>query len=148
MPLPSHITLGAPRYSRKTASRSARPRAGRASAGFRPARGDEDGAEVPGPAAIGGKAKDLDPLLVHADPLQEAPGPRFMGAVPGDDAHLLPRRELADDLAVRPRDRGEAARPVGLRAGPADPGRLVGLPLGRHAEPRGVYWQRLRAERD
>ena len=44
-----------------------------------------------------------------------------------------PRRQVAHDLAVDPRDRRELARPVGALVRPRQPGRLVRLPLGRHA---------------
>ena len=47
--------------------------------------------------------------------------------VTGDDAR---------DLGVDPRNRAELARPVGLVMRPADPGRAMRLPLGRHAQPR------------
>ena len=53
------------------------------------------------------------------------------------------RRKLAHDLAVDPRDGREPAGPVVAIVRPGDPGGLVRLPLGRHAEAgsRGVCGQ-------
>ncbi len=67
-----------------------------------------------------------------------------MGLGIDQDAHDFARRDLADDLAIDPRDGREFPRPVGAIGGPANPGSLVGLPFSGQAKPEGGgrFWRR------
>src|ERR1700694_318517 len=91
---------------------------------------DEDRPEVPGPAAIRWKAQELDTLAIHADLVEDAAGAQLTGEGVADYPPAPAGRELADDLAVGPRDRGKLPRPIARVVGPAEPGRRVRLPLG------------------
>ena len=93
-----------------------------------------DGPEVARPAAVGRPAEELDAPGRGADPLEDPPRLRLVRLRGHEDADDLALRQLADDLAVDPRDGREAARPVGEVVRPAEPGGLVLLPLRGHAE--------------
>jgi hypothetical protein len=94
----------------------------------------EDRAAVARPAPVG-RVQDEPPAPeVRSGHGQAAPGEPLLGPGLDQDAHLLPGSDLPHDLAVDPADRVELPGPVGGVVGPAEPGRLVGLPLGRHRE--------------
>ena len=99
----------------------------------------EEGAEITGPAAVGGDPEELDAGQIHARTLQHAPGLTLVRDSGDKDPHDLARRELAHDLAVHPRDRADLARPVACLVRPADPCGVMRLPLGGHAEPEGGW---------
>ena len=85
-----------------------------------------------------GKRRNSTRREVHAGALQHAPRAAPRGR--RDWTRMRTRlagRELADDLAVDPGDGRELARPVARVVRPGDPGGLVRLPLGGHAEPAG-----------
>jgi hypothetical protein len=100
---------------------------------------DEGRAGVARPSAIGRDAEELHAGEVDARAREHSPRLRLVGAVLDQDPRRLPRRDPADDLRIDPRDRAEAAGPVGRVVRPADPGRRVRLPLRGHAvaQPRG-----------
>ena len=70
----------------------------------------------------------------------------FRRAVLHQDAHRSTAAQLAHDLGIHPRNGREAARPVVAIVRPGDPGGLVRLPFGGHAEAEGA--RRLRASID
>src|SRR5262249_62398306 len=86
--------------------------------------------------AFDGEGEGPDPARVPAPLLQRPPREPLVRARWDDDPDDLALGELADDLAVHPRDRREAARPVREAVGPGEPRGLVALPLRRH-ERRG-----------
>lgn len=96
----------------------------------------EDGAEVPRPSAVGGPTQELDLAQGSAHLVEHLPRTLLVSGRVHQDAHRLAGGDLADDLAVHPRDGREPARPVGQLVGPAEPGGLVAVPLGGQAELR------------
>ena len=59
----------------------------------------------------------------------------FLGCgIVDNNVDFFPASQMADDLGVDMRDAGELTRPVALVVRPGNPGRLVRLPLGWHAE--------------
>src|SRR2546428_7347512 len=94
----------------------------------------EDRPEVPGPAAVRGKAEDLDPAEIDPGPRQHAPRLALVGCRAHEDARHLAGGELADDLGVHPGNRRELARPIAPVVRPSEPRRVVRLPLRGHAE--------------
>src|SRR5207244_12226087 len=99
----------------------------------------EQGAEVAGPAAVRRDAEELDARGIHTDPLQHAPRPALVRGRIHEDTYDLAGHELASDLAIYPRDRCELARPVAGVVRPPDPGGVVRLPVGGHAEAEGGW---------
>ena len=93
-----------------------------------------------------GKRRKLHPVEVDAH-ARAAPARalRLVGGVVDQQLDPLAGGQLADDLAVDPGDRPEAARPVGRVVRPGEPGRLVRLPLGGHARAGGGGVGRARA---
>src|SRR5262249_59066049 len=85
----------------------------------------------------GGDGAEPDAAGRRAHLLQDPPREPFVRAARDDDPHDLALGELADDLAVDPRDRREAARPVREAMGPGEPRGLVALPLRRHERSGG-----------
>jgi len=53
-----------------------------------------------------------------------------------DDADPFAGRDLLHYFGIDPLNRRHLARPVGAIVRPADPGRVVRLPLGGHSESR------------
>jgi len=96
----------------------------------------EDGAEVARPAAVEREAEELDAGEVYAHAGEEAPREGLLDGRGHEDAHDLAGGELADDLAINPRDGRELPGPVGEAVGPRQPGGLVRLPFRGHAEVR------------
>src|SRR5262249_56064290 len=86
----------------------------------------------------GGDGAEPDAAGRRAHLLQDPPREPFVRAARDDDPHDLALGELADDLAVDPRDRREAARPVREAMGPGEPRGLVALPLRRHERSGGA----------
>src|SRR5262249_2853623 len=88
---------------------------------------DEDGPEVARPAAVEGKAEELDKGGIDGDARQEPARAGLRPRARHEDPHDLPRREVAHDLAVDPGDRRELAGPVREAVRPREPGGLVPL---------------------
>src|SRR5947208_4505965 len=99
----------------------------------------EQGAVIARPPAVGREAEEFDARGVDTDPFEYAPGLALVRGRIHENTYDLARHELANDLAVYPRDRCELARPIARVVRPPDPGGVVRLPLGGHAEAQGGW---------
>ena len=95
---------------------------------------DEDRAGVAQPAPVGGERVEPDVREVGPHVAEDPPGGGPLGGIGDEQVDDFVPGQGADDLAVHPRDRGEPARPVGPLVRPRQPGAVVRLPLGGHAE--------------
>ena len=95
---------------------------------------NKNGSGVAHPAAIGRPLVELDPAHVRAGALEHAARELLLGRRIHQQVNDLARRELAHHLAINPLHRRELPRPIGGIMRPAQPRRLVPLPLRRHGK--------------
>jgi len=69
--------------------------------------------------------------------LKNAPRLFRRHGVLNDQFNPLMPRQIADDLAIDPRDRLKLPRPIAAIMGPSEPRCRMRLPLGRHAVAEG-----------
>ena len=93
----------------------------------------KDRAEVTRPTAVRGETKKVDASEIDPRLLEDAARLRLLDPRVDENADHFARRQLADDFAVHPGDRRKFPRPIGDVVRPADPGRRMRLPFGRHA---------------
>src|SRR2546422_115337 len=87
----------------------------------------------------GREPEELDARGVATDPFEYAPGLALVRGRIHENTYDLARHELANALAVFPRDRCELARPIARVVRTPDTGGVVRLPLGGHAEAQGGW---------
>ncbi len=92
---------------------------------------DERRARIARPAPVGRQTKELDRRIAASGAGEDPFRGQLLRLSADEHPHDFPGRQPPDHLAVGPGDRAELPRPVGPVVGPADPGRLVALPLGR-----------------
>ena len=95
---------------------------------------DEDRAEVARPPAIGRKTEEGHAGWIDPDAGEEPERLRLVRLRRDDDPDDLAGGDHPRDLPVDPGDGRELSGPVGAVVRPADPGRLVRLPLRGHPE--------------
>src|SRR5256886_4812264 len=95
----------------------------------------EERTKIAGPTPVGGEAEEFQPRGIDTDLPEHASRPALMRGRIHENTHDLAGHHLADDLAVHPLDRRELTRPIACVIWPADPGGVVWLPFGWHAEP-------------
>ena len=100
--------------------------------GMPPFAANEARAEVARPAAVSRPVEEFYARGVNARASEHVPRLLF-DIVRRQDSDGLARRDSPHDLGIDPRDGSELARPVSIVVGPAEPGSLVRLPLGRQA---------------
>ena len=89
---------------------------------------------VPTPGVVGGVRVEEQPLGGNPRGPQDPAGRRLQLGVAGEDVHLLPRRQVPNDLREPRRHRLEPPGPGGFPVRPAEPGAPVAGPLGGHPE--------------
>lgn len=101
--------------------------------------GDEDGAGVASPDAIGGPVMEAELGKIDAVAGKDFFGFGFGGGIVDDDFNALAFGDEANDLSVDPRDGLEFSGPVFGVVRPGEPCGIMRSPLGRHAVA-GFIW--------